>query len=246
MLRNKPKRGTIDPKRPLPVATRELFAQWIAQGVNVQVAYERAGYTGNAVSRHNMRRSPDVEARVNWLLQERIDADTRARHKAEKPIADLRLRVLKELERVAFADARDLVQWDREPILDGAGNVRGYRDVMVTTPSRRLTRDQAASVRSVTTKSGALKIDVHDKLNALMQLSKALGLYQDAAPPPVTVNQVNVSAGQNTGLELARRLAFALSAARAIAPPKELPAASEPLTVECAASTDSQSAGPKS
>ena len=137
------------------------------------------------------------------------------------------MRVHKELERVAFADARDLVQWDREPILDAAGNVSGYRDVMVPTPSRQVTRDQAASVRSVTTKSGSLKIDVHDKLNALEKLGKALGLFQDAAPVQnVTVTQLNVS-GPDTALEAARRLAFAIAAAQRAA--KQAP---EPLTIE--------------
>jgi hypothetical protein len=52
-----------------------------------------------------------------------------------------------------------------------------------------------------------------------MQLSKALGLSQDAAPAPnVTVNQLNVSPGNDTALEAARRLAFALAAASQAAP----------------------------
>jgi hypothetical protein len=41
---------------------------------------------------------------------------------------------------------------------------------MTITPSHRLKSGVAATVKSVTTKSGALKFDVHDKLSALMQL----------------------------------------------------------------------------
>ena len=66
------------------------------------------------------------------------------------------LRLIRELERVAYSDVRDLSQWDREPELDGDGNVVGFKDVMRVTPSRFLTKDQAAQVKSVTTKSGSL------------------------------------------------------------------------------------------
>ena len=185
----------------------------VAQGVPVKDAYARAGYKGNDQSRSDLRRSFDVDARVKWLLMRRVEADTEARHKSEKKRGDLKDRVLEELARVALSDARDLVQWDREPILDEQGNVQGFRDVMTATPSRKLSRSQAAAVRSVTTKSGALKIDVHDKLAALDKLARALGLFTDSAPvsQSITVNQVNV--GEVQALEAARRVAFLLSQA---------------------------------
>jgi hypothetical protein len=87
---------------------------------------------------------------------------------------------------------------------------------MTVTPSHRLKPGVAATVKSVTTKSGALKFDVHDKLNALMQLGKILGLYTDAASATATtnvqVNQVNI--GGNNALEAVRRLAFAIQKAQ--------------------------------
>ncbi len=128
------------------------------------------------------------------------------------------LRLIRELERLAYADARDVVQWDRKPQLDDQGNVVGFIDEMNVTPSHLLTKDAAAQIRSITTKSGMLKVEVHDKLTALRDLAKVLGLLQDAAPPPpsnVTVNQVNI--GDNA-LEAARRLAFALEKAAQAAP----------------------------
>jgi hypothetical protein len=45
---------------------------------------------------------------------------------------------------------------------------------MRVTPSHLLAREQAAQVRSVTTKSGGLKFDFHDKLPALVPLAKIL------------------------------------------------------------------------
>ena len=184
----------------------------VADMVPVKVAYERAGYKGNDTTRSQLRNAPDVDARVKWLLMNRVDADTKARHRAEKKTLALKDRVLQELERVAFGDARDLVQWDRVPVLDESGNVVGFKDEMIATPSRRLSPAQAASVKSVTTKSGSLKIDVHDKLNALEKLGKALGLFNDLTPPPapnVTVTQVNI--GEVAAVEAARRVAFLLA-----------------------------------
>jgi hypothetical protein len=140
--------------------------------------------------------------------------DTRARHRQEKPIDDMRLRVAKEFERLAFADVRDVVAWERRPVFDADGNVTGYRDEITPTPSHRLKAGQAAAVKGVTTKSGSLKIEFHDKIAALTQMAKILGMTQDAAPSTVTVNQVNLNSAPENALEAARRLAFALAAAQ--------------------------------
>lgn len=208
-------KGAVDPSKPLSNVRRELFAQMIAEGEPAQAAYKRAGYTGGDDARWDLRRSPEVDLRVNWLLEERLRAQTRARHRREKKIDDLRTRVLRELERVAFADARDVVQWDRRPKVDADGNVTGFEDVMIPTPSRLLTADQAAQVRSVTTKAGTLKFEAHDKLQALDKLGKILGLFQETVPTSVQnvqVNQVNI--GSDNDLEAVRRLAFALAKAQ--------------------------------
>jgi hypothetical protein len=89
----------------------------------------------------------------------------------------------------------------------------GYRDRVTVTPSHRLKSGVAATVKSVTTKSGVLKFDVHDKLNALMQLGKILGLYTDAAAVAATTN-VQVNIGGDNALEAVRRLAFAIQKAQ--------------------------------
>jgi hypothetical protein len=209
---NSTRNGTVDPSKPLAKPSRELFAQDVAAGTPVKDAYLRAGYKGSAVSRYELRRCADIDARVNWLLAKRIEDDTRARHKAEKKIPDTRERVIRELERVAFNDIRDLVQWERRAIVED-GQVVGFEDIMVVKPSRLMTPDQASSVRSVTTKAGQLKFETHDKLGALEKLAKVLGLYVEPAAPPVsqsvTVNQLNFNS--NNAFEAARRLAFALA-----------------------------------
>jgi hypothetical protein len=236
ITRNKPKTAPINPTKPLRVARREIFAQHVARGVSVRDAYCLAGYVGRDPSSiTGIRRAPDVAARVNYLLERRIEADTRTRHRAEKKITDARLRLIRELERIAYSDIRDVVQWDREPELDGEGNVIGFRDTMKVRPSHLLTREQAAQVRSTTTKSGALKFEIYDKLPALIQLAKILGMSPEPQPQSVnnaTVNVRQVNIGETKSLDAMRRLAFAIakvahaqstSGAAANAPRKEQP-----------------------
>jgi Terminase small subunit len=212
---NSTRNGTVDPSKPLAKPSRELFAQDVAAGLPVKDAYVRAGYKGNDVSRYELRRCADIDSRVNWLLAQRIEADTKRRHASEKPIADLKTRVVRELERLAFSDTREIVQWQRVPVLDADGNVTGFRDEMTPTPSHNLKASAAAAVKGVSAKSGSLKIEMHDKLAALAQLAKILGLSQDAAPSTnVTVNQLNMNSGPETAFEAARRLAFALAKAQ--------------------------------
>jgi hypothetical protein len=133
--------------------------------------------------------------------------------------------VIRELERLAFNDIRDLVQWDKRAVLDDDGQVVGFEDIMVVRPSRLMTPDQAASVRVVKTKAGQLKFETHDKLGALEKLAKVLGLYVEPTAPPVsqsvTVNQMNFNS--DNALEAARRLAFALAKAAQMDQSGQLP-----------------------
>jgi hypothetical protein len=87
----------MDASKPLRVAQRELFAQMVASGVPVKDAYRRANYSGGDDARWDLRRSADVDLRVNWLLEERIRRDTERRHRSEKKIDDIRMRTLREL-----------------------------------------------------------------------------------------------------------------------------------------------------
>ena len=114
-LKRKPsncsRNGPVDPSRPLAKPSRELFAQDVAAGVPVKDAYVRAGYKGSDVSRYELRRCADIDARVNWLLAKRIEDDTRARHKAEKQIPDAR-----------DSDATERRVPSRGSTAEGAGN----------------------------------------------------------------------------------------------------------------------------
>lgn len=209
--------ANANPAKPLDKPSKELFAQLVADMVPVRDAYDQAGYKGNEFSRSQLRRAPDVDARIKWLLEDRVNQNTAARHRGEKKIVDARLRLLREFERVAYSSVGDVVQWDRKPILGEDGSVQGFADTVTATPSRKLGAGKMAAIRSVTTKSGALKIDFHDKINAMNGLAKILGMTPEAAlVQSVTVNQVNI--GDTNALEAARRLAFIMGQAVSQAP----------------------------
>ena len=207
----------FDPSKPLANVKHERFCWAIVQGHRLGPAYEFAGFTGKSPRLPwQLRHKPCIDARITWLLAQRVEADTRARHRADQKITDERLRMIRELGRIAYSDPRDVVQWDREPELDQDGNVIGFKDTMKVTPSRLLTREQAAQVKSVTTKSGALKFEVHDKLAALAQLAKVLGVAPEPQSQTVTNTQVNVgqvNVGSDNALEDLKRLAFAIEKA---------------------------------
>ena len=221
---NSTRNGTVDPSKPLAKPSRELFAQDVAAGVPVKDAYARAGYRGNEVSRYELRRCADIDARVNWLLAQRIESDARERAKLVKVEIDAKSRMIAELEAIAYADIGDIVQWDRTPEFDAEGNFKGYRDQVNFTPSRLLTKAQRGAVKAITkqsTRFGAqLKIDTNGKLEAMALLAKVLGFATEApGAASVTNTQVNVSqvnVGQDNALESLKRLAFAIEkAARA-------------------------------
>jgi hypothetical protein len=140
-------------------------------------------------------------------------SDTTRRLRTEKTIDDARVRLIRELERLAYSDLRQLVKWGRKAIVNDQGDVTGFEDQVIAASSESLSRDAAAMVKSVTTKSGSLKIEAHDKLGALEKLAKVLGLYQPDAPPPVapvTIGQMNVVGGANS-LDSIRKIGFMLA-----------------------------------
>ena len=134
---------------PLKHPPRELFAQAVARGVNVDQAYREAGYAGNSASRRELRCSADVDARIRWLLAERIESDARVRAPGIKEEQDARLRLIRELEAIAYVDPGDLMQWDRDPVFDEHGNLIGYKDRLELTPSKHLTKAQRSAVKAV-------------------------------------------------------------------------------------------------
>lgn len=235
---NSPSSPKIETKPPPPAEgpgaaplafTREHFAIAIANGTDVETAYREAGYKGGERSRQSLRYAPDVKARIRWILEERIRAGAAARAKSAGKEIDARLRLIRELEAIAYVDPGDLAQWDRVPRFDATGALVGYDDVLVLTPSHLLTKAQRSAVKSVSRtvkKDGTtVRLDTNGKQEALGLLAKILGVVQADSSTTTTINatQVNVTTGGETNaLEAARRLAFALEMAARALPAKAI------------------------
>lgn len=220
----------LNPAKPLRLPARELLCQRIAAGVPLKEAYKEAGYTGSANERCKLRNQPEIRARVDWLLERRVDDLTRRRHRTEKSIDDIRLRMMQRLEEQALGDIRSIIQWDKKPVYDAEGNFTGFADEMQLTPSRNLTAGQASLIKGVFKKGDSLRVETISQQEVMRDLLKALGMFQDSAPPPVvnnTVNQVNIS---GDAVEAVRRVAFMLEAANKQAEKSEK--AVQPLTID--------------
>jgi len=199
----------------------EAFALHIANGHKLERAHELAGFKPDRKTAWSLRHRPDISRRVEELLKERVQADTRRRVRREKGDEDLRERVIEELRRIAFADVREVMKWNREPVMSPDGEVLGIVDRVTVTASDKLTDSSAAAIKSVFQKAGSLRVELHDKRAALEALAKILKGDDGQPTGGVHVTQVNV--GSVSAIDAAQRIAFLLSAAQARVAPSPAP-----------------------
>lgn len=133
------------------------FVEEYMKDLNATHAAVRAGYSKKTagVQGHDLLKRPKIAAEV----KKRMDA----RSRQNEITAD---RVLKELARIGFSDMRDLVGW-------------GPKGVAIKS-SRSISDDAAAAVSEVSEMaSGRLRLKLHSKDNALMQIARHLGMFRD-------------------------------------------------------------------
>lgn len=142
---------------------QDLFVREYLVDLNATAAAGRAGYSDPNYGRQLIAK-PNVAAAISMRQGERA--------KRTEVTAD---RVLQELARIGFADVSNLFEWDEE------------RAAFV--PSRDLTADESAAVSAVkaetthyTREDGTLETKIklelktHDKLGALREIGKHLGI----------------------------------------------------------------------
>ena len=206
--------------QPLQNARHERFAIAVAGGSTLVDAYEIAGFKRNKVSAWKLRKQPEVNGRIQAILKARVDEGTRqfAKHKLQR--GDTLTKVVKRLESIALIDPGELLNWERVPILNADGEVTGYETALQVKDSAKLTADQRAAVRGVFTKSGQLRVELHDQVNALVNLHKLLTGKDGSIAPSITINQQNI--GDVPALDAARKVAFLLAAARSQGEPAKV------------------------
>ena len=176
-----------------------------------------AGYEGKTdQAAFQLRHSPRVDARIKWLLGERVKADARQFARRQKVKGDIMDAAVKRLAEMAFTDVRELIAWKSEPVINADGEVIGERPRLVLRDSADISPAAATLIKSAFLKAGEIRVETHDQRSALVDLVKLLK-GSDAAPTSnVTVNQVNV--GAVDAVTAAQRVAFLLAAAAARAP----------------------------
>lgn len=163
---------TITPKQ-------RVFVAEYMKDMNATRAAIRAGYSRRSAHNQGQRmiKNDEVAAEIERLMAERIE---RTGIEAD--------RVLEELGRLAFSDLREHVEW-------GPNRV-------VLKESEGLTDEAAAAVaevaKTVSENGASYKIKLHDKLGALRDLAKHLGLF----PKDGSSVNVNVNVGERPRRDL--------------------------------------------
>lgn len=206
-----------NPSSPLLNPRHEAFAVAVARGMKLLDAYKAAGFEGRThASAWKLRHSPDVDARVIGIANERVKADSRAFVRRQKMKGDLLDSAIKRLANIAFTDIREVATWREEPTLNAEGEVIGSQQRLRVRDALDLTPEAAALIRSAFTKSGEVRIETHDQRTALVDLVKLLKGDDAMQPSNVNIQQVNI--GGTDALEAAKRVSFLLAAARSREP----------------------------
>jgi phage terminase small subunit len=151
-------------------------------------AYLWAAYKGNArsaaASANRLQKNANIRARIDALLLRRQQIDAEATKIAVEKLAITKERVLAELAKIGFADLRKAVRWHGALIKEEA-NAEGDALVVKTTysnhveliSSKELDDDIADAIAEVSQTQHGVKIELHDKRAALVDIGKHLGMF---------------------------------------------------------------------
>lgn len=152
-------------------AKQRRFVDEYLIDLNATQAAIRAGYStkrADAIGYENLRK-PEIQA----VITERMDD----RSKRTEITQD---RVLQELAKLGFADIRKAVKWG-----DGIAVAHPDSGEMVVSngialiSSDSIDDDTAASISEVSQTAQGLKIKMHDKRAALVDIGRHLGMFKD-------------------------------------------------------------------
>lgn len=170
----------------------------------------RAGYsekTARSVAAENLTK-PNIAAA--------IDAAMKLRAERTDITANM---VLKELAKIGFSDIRKAIKW-RAHLVEEEDNPEGGDIAVIKTivtnqveliGSDDIDDETAAAISEISqNQGGGIKLKLHDKRAALVDLGKHLGMFKEKVE--VTGKDGGPIETNETGYDLARKIAFALSA----------------------------------
>lgn len=166
---------------------QERFVSEYLIDLNATQAAIRAGYsvkTAGQVGFENLKK-PEI-----------AEAIEKAQNKTAAKLEITKDRIVAELAKIAFADIRKAVRWGKSPIdttsENASPNGLGIYPVELV-PSEMIDDDIAAAVSEVSLTQTGVKIKMHDKKSALVDLAKMLGFmvekHEHSGELNITVSQ---------------------------------------------------------
>ena len=135
---------------------------------NATQAAIRAGYsekTANTIGAQNLAKL-SIQVEIS-----RRQKDLQRRTEVTQEL------VVKELARIAFADAADYVQVETRII--NRGDIEVPIELAVHKETAELSADQRAAIASIKQGANGVEIKLHDKIRALELLGRHIGMFND-------------------------------------------------------------------
>lgn len=169
----------------LPPMQDRFVDEWLIDFNGTQAAI-RAGYSE--------RSARSIAGRL--LTKDNIQAEISRRQKDLQRRTEVsQERVVKELARVAFADATDYVQVETRTVEKNDGTELSYQTVTLT-ETAELSADQRAAIAGIKQGANGVEVKLHDKIKALELLGRHIGMFNDKLEVKATVD--NPFAGLST------------------------------------------------
>lgn len=167
-------------------ARHEKMAQGLAKGKTADDAYAEAGFKPDRGNASRLQQKDNIRQRVTELLEWEQTVERKATEKAIDKLAITKERVLAELAKIGFADIRKAIKWQgtlvtEEDNPDG-GDVLVIKNVVTNNvtliSSDEIDDDTAGAIAEISQNAtGGIKIKLHDKKGALVDIGKHLGMF---------------------------------------------------------------------
>ncbi|WGG60511.1 terminase small subunit [Brucella intermedia] len=167
-------------------ARHEAFAQELAKGKTADEAYKIAGFKPNRGNAATLKRKQSISKRVSELLEWEQTVERKATEKAIDKLAITKERVLAELAKIGFSDIRKAIKWHGSLVTEednpDGGDVLVVKNVVTNNvqlvSSDEIDDDTAAAIAEISQNStGGIKLKLHDKKAALVDIGKHLGMF---------------------------------------------------------------------
>lgn len=152
-------------------AKQRRFVDEYLIDLNATQAATRAGYSAKTAQEQSSRLLSNVM--VQSALSERMkDRESRTEITQDK--------VLAELAKIGFADIRNALAWGPEVmVVDEETGETAVSNGVALVPSEKIDSDTAAAIAEISQTAQGIKIKLHDKRAALVDIGRHLGMFKE-------------------------------------------------------------------